>query len=59
MKSLLSLEWDYLTPEAKFLAQDIMVKQGIKDLELAMEMAILILGDEKAFSLPRGDNNVG
>lgn len=51
---LLAKEWDYLTPEAKRLTAKYM-QLGVKDLELAVELAIQELGDAVAFDLEVGE----
>lgn len=51
MSRLLALEWPYLTLEARNRAVSILSEGVIKDAELAIEMAILQLGDERAFEL--------
>lgn len=53
MSRLLELEWHYLTDECKQLAQRYM-EAGITDVEVAVEMAVQALGDERAFSLDDG-----
>lgn len=50
-RTLLEMEWSYLTQEAIDRAASIMVSKGIKDLEVAIEMAVYELGDERAFDL--------
>jgi hypothetical protein len=47
--SLLEKEWHYLTDEARAQITWLMIA-GIKDIETATEMAIVILGDERAFN---------
>ncbi len=51
MSRLLQLEWPYLTLEARSRAESILAEGVIKDAELAVEMAIIQLGDERAFDL--------
>jgi hypothetical protein len=51
MSRLLALEWPYLTLEARNRAVNILAEGKIKDPELAIEMAIIELGDERAFEL--------
>lgn len=53
--SLFKLEWGYLTPEAQKLTLSLMANNGIRNQELAMEIAIISLGEEAAFSLPEDD----
>jgi hypothetical protein len=50
---LLELEWGYLSDECKSLAKDYLAG-GIADVEMAVEMAIAALGEERAFELEAG-----
>jgi hypothetical protein len=50
-RKLLELEWSYLSQEAIDKAASLMVHEGIKDVELAVEMAVSILGEERSFEL--------
>jgi hypothetical protein len=53
MSRILTLEWHYLSDECKARATSLMV-QGICDLEMAVEMAIVELGEHRAFELEAG-----
>lgn len=50
---LLELEWGYLSDECKSRAVQLMV-DGVCDVEVAVEMAIAQLGEDRAFELEAG-----
>lgn len=56
MSRILEIEWSYLTPEVKLRALDLMTG-GVRDINLAIEMAILELGEDKSFILPVEDKD--
>jgi hypothetical protein len=45
------LEWPYLSQEARSHVVTLLTERGVKSVELAMEIAIIELGEERAFDL--------
>lgn len=50
-KFLGAKEWDYLSPQAQILVSVLVHMYNIKDLDLAVEYAVALLGDENAYEL--------
>jgi hypothetical protein len=50
-KHITAPEWSYLSEEARSLVRKYRDEYGVADLDLAVELAVLALGDERAYEL--------